>query len=384
MTGLLLLCMCSDIQEAPAATYYVSPDGSDSNSGTMGSPFQTIQKAANIVNPGDTVIVRDGVYTDTDKDGNIVFLTRGGTSGNWVVFRAEHKWGAVLDGQNHSTLTGWPVQNSGYIRIENFEFRNLKGGNLHAGEGAHDIYFYGNKVHDSGRVQVPCNAPSVAGQGCGGYVATTAYNITFDSNIFYRLGRLPGGCPSYDYNQDHGLYLRGSYTNVVNNIFYEIRAGWGIQLSPGSNAIFVINNTFSGSNPGRDGQIALWGGQSNVLIENNIFYYPSAAPIRNSDCKGDSGIQINNNLTTAGDMVSGVSSCLSLARNITGKDPRFIDPANNNFHLLAGSPAIDAAFPVAPSRDAENIPRPQGTVHDLGAYEYTSEDGNNAAQGDRQ
>ena len=42
--------------------YYVSPTGSDSNPGTSASPFLTIQAAANAVNPGDMVIVRDGTY----------------------------------------------------------------------------------------------------------------------------------------------------------------------------------------------------------------------------------------------------------------------------------------------------------------------------------
>ncbi len=63
--------------EAFAATYYVSPTGSDSSSGSASAPFKTIQKAANIVNPGDTVIVKDGTYTDTDSDDYVVELNRG-------------------------------------------------------------------------------------------------------------------------------------------------------------------------------------------------------------------------------------------------------------------------------------------------------------------
>ncbi len=38
---------------ATAATYYVATTGSDTNSGTQAAPFQTIQKAADTVNPGD-------------------------------------------------------------------------------------------------------------------------------------------------------------------------------------------------------------------------------------------------------------------------------------------------------------------------------------------
>ena len=44
-------------------TYYVSPSGSNANNGTTtGTPFLTLQKAASVVAPGDTVLVRGGTY----------------------------------------------------------------------------------------------------------------------------------------------------------------------------------------------------------------------------------------------------------------------------------------------------------------------------------
>ncbi|MCM8785928.1 MAG: DUF1565 domain-containing protein [Candidatus Omnitrophica bacterium] len=45
-------------------TYYVSVNGDDRNPGTKESPFRTIQKAADIVNPGDTVFVLPGEYQE--------------------------------------------------------------------------------------------------------------------------------------------------------------------------------------------------------------------------------------------------------------------------------------------------------------------------------
>lgn len=35
-------------------SYFVSPNGSDQNPGTINRPFKTIQKCANIVQPGQT------------------------------------------------------------------------------------------------------------------------------------------------------------------------------------------------------------------------------------------------------------------------------------------------------------------------------------------
>src|SRR5277367_1932396 len=44
------------------STYYVSTKGSDSNSGALSSPWQTIQHAANSVSAGATVYVFGGIY----------------------------------------------------------------------------------------------------------------------------------------------------------------------------------------------------------------------------------------------------------------------------------------------------------------------------------
>src|SRR5207302_1361340 len=80
--------------------YYVDgASGNDGNPGDSTRPFRTVQQAAGVVNPGDVVIVRNGVYTG---DGNAVLsIGRGGSAGNLVVFKSQNKWGAVLDGQNN-------------------------------------------------------------------------------------------------------------------------------------------------------------------------------------------------------------------------------------------------------------------------------------------
>jgi Pel9A-like, right handed beta helix region/Secretion system C-terminal sorting domain len=41
---------------------YVAPDGNDSNAGTIDQPLESIQKAQELVSPGDTVYIRGGTY----------------------------------------------------------------------------------------------------------------------------------------------------------------------------------------------------------------------------------------------------------------------------------------------------------------------------------
>jgi len=62
-------------------------------------------------------------------------------------------------------------------------------------------------------------------------------------------------------------------------------------------------------------------------------------------------------------------------------DPLFVDPLNEDFHLVAGSPAVDAGvtdlvystflsrYGIDIAKDADGSRRPQGTAFDLGAYE---------------
>ncbi|MDM8002147.1 MAG: right-handed parallel beta-helix repeat-containing protein [Bacteroidota bacterium] len=45
--------------------WYVSTSGSDSNAGTPGSPFKTIEKAVSVVRAGETIFVRGGTYNLT-------------------------------------------------------------------------------------------------------------------------------------------------------------------------------------------------------------------------------------------------------------------------------------------------------------------------------
>lgn len=43
-------------------TYYVAPNGNDSNAGTLSAPFLTVQKAQSVITAGDTVYIRGGEY----------------------------------------------------------------------------------------------------------------------------------------------------------------------------------------------------------------------------------------------------------------------------------------------------------------------------------
>ena len=81
------------------STYYVGTAGSNANPGTLARPFKTIQHAALLAQPGDTVLVRGGVYRETVKP------ARSGTSAAPIAFKAYNGERVTVSGTN--VVSGW-------------------------------------------------------------------------------------------------------------------------------------------------------------------------------------------------------------------------------------------------------------------------------------
>lgn len=74
--------------------YFISPKGDDRHTGTAAAPFRSISRAAAIAEPGDTIIVDDGIYRER------VMPAHGGEEGRPIVYMAAHKHGAVVKGSD--------------------------------------------------------------------------------------------------------------------------------------------------------------------------------------------------------------------------------------------------------------------------------------------
>jgi parallel beta helix pectate lyase-like protein/pectate lyase-like protein len=400
--GVACLAIVGAVPSAPqrgGATYHVSPTGSDSNPGSAARPFRTIQKAANSVKPGDTVLVDDGVYTysgPNDCYGKVVVcVSRGGSPDNWVVFRSKNKWGAKIYGENGKAGVGFMVSSgASYVRIQDFEMTGLanvdgSAGGIDLFDGGSYFQVIGNHIYNIGRV---CTNTSNGQNG----VFIEADNVLLEANLIHDVGRLaPGqqGClPSNEYwkNHDHGVYHDGGdHVTIRNNVIYNIKQGWAIQAWPKSRAhMNILNNTIAFGNQykGKLGAIVMWapseGGMkvSDSIIANNIFYQVNTAAIwMGGEGGGEpmrfANVRISNNVISNGILLFAEknvgASGLILADNLEKTDPKFADPAAFDFHLQSDSPAIDAGLALpGVGADYDGRVRTRGGRVDVGAYEY--------------
>jgi hypothetical protein len=101
------------LQFETGRTYYVAPNGNDSNPGSESQPWRTIQHAANTLQAGETVLVKEGTYSEYVRPAN------SGTPGEYIVFKAYpgHRPAVTYSGGDKV----FDIDNVGYIEVNGFE-----------------------------------------------------------------------------------------------------------------------------------------------------------------------------------------------------------------------------------------------------------------------
>ncbi|GBD98404.1 hypothetical protein BMS3Abin07_00418 [bacterium BMS3Abin07] len=191
-------------------------------------------------------------------------------------------------------------------------------------------------------------------------------------------------------NSGGGLYIDTDNKNalIVNNIIAgnidENDSGGGIYIENSSTGTYtIVNNTIAGnSSKGTQAGFNDGGGlyaliDTNTLnVYNNIIYNNSASvgsDISIINTSSTSGRINNNDFDTGPNGLNiDVAGFITQANNLPDTDPQFVDSANGDYHLKAGSMVInrgDNNAPSVPSDDLDGNARPQDGVVDMGAYE---------------
>ena len=417
---LAVLALASLSAGAFATTYYVATNGNDSNPGTSTQPWATLQKAVNTINPGDTALVRPGTYLGcrisrsgqagavctlaAETPGTVTINAPGPSNTKSSLIEVElydstvRYW--VLDGfvLANSPHHGFDVRGTEYITVRNsvaygttpgtgiffaFSYYNTVQNCETYNNAEHGIYqsnsgdYYtarGNLIHDNMGCGQHMNGDRRMKPGDG-----LISFVVFEQNAVWGNGTNGGSAINCDGVMD-GIFR--------NNLVYNNKA-FGLALfktdgASGSSRNKVYNNTFVQAANSRD---VVWIPSSNPaptanLIKNNILYTPDTdeccIAVYGTAALASGGSDYN--ATTDIFSVNGGKKYINLTTwrsygfdahsFISNPTQLFVDPANSNYHLRAGSPAANTGTTLTEvTNDFDGEARPQSGSYDIGCYE---------------
>jgi parallel beta helix pectate lyase-like protein/uncharacterized protein DUF1565 len=327
----------------------VTTTGSDSNAGTEFAPWRTVQRALNILQPGQRALVRAGTYTQD------LSFSRAGTATAPITVASYPGERPVLHASSTSGDT-FPIRITGsYFRLQGFVLENARG------ISSTNVYFEGSADH----IELNGNELRFS-QDQGAFADPGTSDIQILGNFIHDngWGHVPGQ------HQSHGLYLEGANHLVANNMITDHPYGFGIQIYPENTGSIITENTvvesgFSGIVLGGSG------GVSNIRVRNNIFAFNSQYGVaRDSTCPTSSFADTNVLFGNGSGAVQGGCPGLNTSGGNRTTDPLFVNRPGGDLHVQSGSPAIDyARADYSLPADFDGRSRPQGPAPDTAATE---------------
>jgi parallel beta-helix repeat protein len=383
---------------AAASVLYVdngaASNCSDSGTGTASQPYCSIVKAAKVARAGDVIEVRSGTYA-----GKVVFGTSG-TSGAPIVLRSapgavvtitSGSYGIGISSRSWITVEGVRVQDttaygisvsgSSKIVLRGLDVSNA--GERVSGEtalgirlsGCSSCLLEGSVVHDN----------SDHGIGVSGGTTGTVLigNETFGNargfaraaagiNVTDSTGNVVEANVSH-HNEDSGIQLKtgGNDNLVVNNRSYA-NGDHGFDTVAATGARYISNVSYRNTNDGLSIESSSTGATvwNNISVDNGLATNGSDLWVSANSQPGfasDYNVLWNSTGprpikwgTTRYASVTAFHGATGNEAHGIGADPMFVAPGAGDFHLVAGSPAIDSADSgIGGQRqtDAEGNPR---------------------------
>lgn len=332
------------LENVVGSTYYVAPDGDDwGGDGSEDFPFASPDTPDDweMLQPGDTVIVKEGVYGDMESlRGYEVYRCTGDTLAP-ISYIAQGN--AVID-MNHflqeyadEMVCGMFFGKAGYdptsgVILDGFEFTNCQFG-IYLCDGSNENIVANCYFHDLARPAQTAPAP------VSGVISAICYSVSRDSyclnNIFANIVD----------NPENSIYDCQSNERTVAAI-----------TAPGMTRIKFYNNTFDNTTTAIDH----WVGGSDNHFANNVIINMTGDYALRSDSEGNGFFA--EGLITADNNLFYNNAKYNMSPMIDGADNFIGNPMlDENYAPLEGSLAIDAGINVGYAF--------KGIAPDLGAIE---------------
>ncbi|MEZ4273532.1 MAG: sugar-binding protein [Myxococcota bacterium] len=398
--------LCSS--PAFATIYYVAPNGSDSNPGTISQPWATPIKARDTLVAGDTVYFRQGTYLLNQY---LYINKNSGTVDKPITWASYREETAILVYDNRqansemwAVFVGRPYYVFENIEVTQSEASAVALGLVNSNTTDGKSYVTGFAVYGASTVVRNCHIHNVR---VGVYVGAYAANVLVEDNRiedtqshgFYITGAdgifrnndLDGGSGYWNQQGIQIQYASSKRNQIYGNIIKNGVAS-GIVFSGKVSNNEVYNNIFlnCGRGPSSGYPLGFWHEDGPIGVGNKFYNNTviGGRPTSNAMISPHDGqpVEIYNNLFLSHDSTRvgggpGFSIHDNLFWNVTGEippgnlnvDPQLAQALGNDAPaaiLNQDSPAIDAAAAGAPSSDFFGTPRPQGSGYDIGAFEF--------------
>jgi hypothetical protein len=237
---------------APTCTRYASSRGADGAAGTRRRPFRTVQRLADSLSAGQTGCLRRGTYDQVSKDGYVLRVNHGGSSGRPITIRS-------YPGER-ATLVGvvYIVNGSDNVTLSALDIVGIGGQNTIQVHAA-DVIVQDSDITNSWRG----NSCMILGDNSG---SGQALRPIIRRNRFHECGSPGNG------NHDHGIYVGNALDGqIVDNLFWNLMA-YAIHLYPNAQRTLVAHNVIDGDAPSIRGGV-LFGGETGWVSNNNTVEY---------------------------------------------------------------------------------------------------------------
>jgi RNA polymerase sigma factor (sigma-70 family) len=202
------------------ADFYVSPLGDDGDAGTADSPFASLNRAAAVVQPGQVIAVRGGIYQPSEP---IVFATSGTADDRITVSNYVGEQPVIDAGRIPADQ--WTVtQTASYWTVQGLEIRDSPSHAYVCRSCRHDV-FRRMSIHDSGNTALTLRDAGTVG------------NLIADSDFYANHDTVDHG------GSADGLAIKnGSGAgNVVRNCRLHTNSGDGLDLSAFTDPVTIAS-----------------------------------------------------------------------------------------------------------------------------------------------